>query len=102
MKEEFLKIALGEVGYKEGKNNDNKYGKWYGINNKPWCAMFVSWCANQVGVLKTLIPKYSGCGTGYKWFENKGLITMKPKAGDIGFLKPSNPKNKSSHTFIVY
>lgn len=102
MKEKFLKIALAEVGYKEGENNDNKYGEWYGMNKRAWCAIFVSWCANQVGVLKTLIPKYSGCGTGYNWFKSKGLITMKPKPGDIGFLKPSNPKNTSSHTFIVY
>ena len=102
MKDKFLKIALAEVGYKEGKNNDNKYGKWYGINNQPWCAIFVSWCANQVGVLKTLIPKYSGCGTGYDWFEDRGLITMKPKAGDVGFLKPTKKGKTASHTFIVY
>lgn len=102
MREKFLKIALAEVGYKEGKNNDNKYGKWYGMNNCSWCAIFVSWCANQVGVLKTLIPKYSGCGTGYNWFKDKGLITMKPKAGDIGFLKPTKKGKVSSHTFIVY
>ena len=30
MKEEFLKIVKNEIGYKEGKNNDTKYGKWYG------------------------------------------------------------------------
>ncbi|MCX4365118.1 MAG: LysM peptidoglycan-binding domain-containing protein [Bacilli bacterium] len=102
MKEKFLKIALAEVGYKEGKNNDNKYGKWYGMNNCSWCAIFVSWCAAQVGIIKTLIPRYSGCGTGYNWFKNKGLITMKPKAGDIGFIKPTKPTATSSHTFIVY
>jgi len=102
MREKFLKIALAEVGYKEGKNNDNKYGKWYGMNNCSWCAIFVSWCAAQVGVLKTLIPKYSGCGTGYNWFKDKGLITKTPKAGDIGFLKPTKKGKTSSHTFIVY
>jgi hypothetical protein len=35
--------------YKEGKNNDNIFGKWYGMNNVPWCAEFVSYCFNKVG-----------------------------------------------------
>lgn len=39
-----VKAAQAEIGYKEGKNNDNKYGKWYGLNNQPWCMIFVCWC----------------------------------------------------------
>ena len=34
MKNEFIDVALDEVGYKEGKNNDNKYGKYFGKNRK--------------------------------------------------------------------
>lgn len=116
MKEQFLKVALSQVGYKEkksnkdldsktknaGSNNYTKYGKWYGINPGHWCCMFVSWCAYEVGILKTLIPRYSGAGTGYRWFEKRNLITKKPKAGDIGFLKPTRSDAVSSHTFIVY
>lgn len=116
MKEEFLKVAYSQIGYKEkksnkdldsktknaGSNNYTKYGKWYGINPGAWCCMFVSWCAYEVGILKTLIPRYSGAGTGYRWFEKRNLITMKPKAGDIGFLKPTSKNAVSSHTFIVY
>lgn len=29
-----VKTALSQVGYKEGRNNDNKYGKWMGVNNQ--------------------------------------------------------------------
>lgn len=101
-KQDFLNMALSQVGYKEKGTNNTKYGEWYGTNPAPWCAMFISWCANQVGVLNKLIPKYKGCGTGYNWFKNKNLITMKPKAGDIGFLKPTTKTGVSSHTFIVY
>ena len=42
-----IDAAQNEVGYQETGNNDTKYGKWYGLNNQPWCAMFVSWCFAQ-------------------------------------------------------
>jgi len=34
-----LELAKKEVDakYKEGNNNDTKFGKWYGNNNQPWC-----------------------------------------------------------------
>ena len=116
MRDKFLNIALSQVGYKEKKSNKDldsktanagsgnytKYGRWYGLNPAPWCCMFVSWCANEAGILGTLIPKYKGAGTGYNWFKSRNQITMKPKAGDIGFLKPTSDKYVSSHTFIVY
>ena len=53
---EIVRIAAGEIGYKEGANNNTKYGVWYGMNNNPWCAMFVSWCARQAGVPMGVIP----------------------------------------------
>lgn len=116
MRDKFLAVALSQVGYLEkesnkdldsktgnaGDKNYTKYGAWYGLNPSAWCAMFVSWCANEVGILRSLIPRYSGCGTGYKWFKERGQITMKPKKGDIGFLKPTKKGATSSHTFIVY
>lgn len=116
MRDKFLAVALSQVGYLEkesnkdldsktanaGNKNYTKYGAWYGLNPAAWCAMFVSWCANEVGILRTLIPRYSGCGTGYNWFRDRGLLTKKPKAGDIGFLKPTKKGATSSHTFIVY
>lgn len=116
MREKFLQVALSQVGYKEKKSNKDldsktanagsgnytKYGAWYGINPAPWCCMFVSWCANEVGILKTLIPKYAGAGVGYRWFRDKKQLTMKPSPGDIGFLKPTKKGATSSHTFIVY
>lgn len=99
--EQFLNVARNEIGYKEGKNNATKYGDWYGMPNQPWCAMFVSWCANQVGILNTKVPKYAGAGTGYNWYKKRNLITTEPKAGYIGFLKPTQAGKVSSHTFIV-
>jgi CHAP domain len=46
-----LKEAIAELGTKESPANSNKqkYGSWYGMNAQPWCAMFVTWCFEQVG-----------------------------------------------------
>lgn len=105
----FINIALGEVGYEEMDANGNtgtsgnytKYGEWYGINPGAWCAMFVSWCANQAGVSTSVIPKYASVQIGMDWYKNKGLFKYKeeytPKAGDIMFMK----SNGASHTGIV-
>lgn len=99
MIEKFVKVAISQIGYREGKNNATKYGIWYGMPNQPWCAMFVSWCANQAGILGKLVPKYAACSVGYKWFKDKGLITSKAKRGYVGFT--INSKGEPSHTFIV-
>ncbi len=105
----FINIALGEIGYQELDANGNigtsgnytKYGAWYGINPGAWCAMYVSWCANQAGVPTTIIPKYASVSLGMEWYQNKGLFQYKenyiPKAGDIMFMKSDG----ASHTGIV-
>ena len=105
----FINIALHEVGYQEmdanGKTgtsgNYTKYGAWYGINPGAWCAMFVSWCANQAGVSTTIIPKYASVSIGMQWYQDRGWFKYKeeytPKAGDIMFMKSSG----ASHTGIV-
>lgn len=116
MIDKFLKVAYSQVGYLEKKSNKDldsktansgngnytKYGAWYGVNPGAWCGMFVSWCANQVGILNKLVPKFAKVGNGYKWFRDKGKLTMNPRRGDIGFLKPTKSTTLASHTFIVY
>ena len=65
--EKFVSIAKQELkkGFKEN-NSDNKnpYGKWYKSDGQPWCAIFVSWCANEAGILNTIVPKYHNCEDG--------------------------------------
>ena len=104
-----VKIAVEELGYVEGPNNDTKYGAWYHLNYEPWCAMFVSWCANQAGIGTDIIPKYCGCTAGMKWFNDLGLFQSresgyKPKAGDVIFFRDASETvpTVSTHTGIVY
>ena len=99
-----VKVALSQVGYKEGKNNDTMYGKWYGLNNQPWCAMFVSWCFNQAGVTSLIAqsPKgYAGCETFETWaIKNKLTVPVTSvQKGDI-LLFDFYKSGKSEHTGI--
>lgn len=100
-------IAMSEDGYVEGPNNDTKYGDWYGLSNQPWCAMFVSWCADQAGIPTRIIPLYALVSSGLSWFREKGSEyyksyeetvegTYTPICGDIIFFN-----NEASHTGIV-
>lgn len=99
MARDIIDVAAGELGYKEGKNNDTKYGKWYGMNHAAWCHMFVSWCAWKAGQ-SGKVPKTASVSTGLRWFANKGQFKYKgdytPKRGDIIYFR-----NYASHVGIV-
>lgn len=109
MRDKIVKLALEQVGIKEIPQNEVKYNTWYygrKVNGSSyaWCAVFVSWLANECGIMNKLIPSYSGCGTGVNWFKNRGLWLNggnKPNKGDIIFFKPTKAGATSSHTGIV-
>jgi len=72
-------IAKSQLGYQEvGTRNDSMYGKWYGLNYNPWCAMFVSWCFDQAGLADKVAAQtkkgFASCQAGLKWFKSKGKI----------------------------
>ena len=81
-----IAIALTQVGYREGANNDTKYGVWYGYNNIGWCGIFVAWCANQAGVPTSVLAR-----TGLAQPSAYGLTAEPqgyiPKSGDLFFSK---------------
>ena len=101
----FIKVARSQLGYKEQPENLNKYGKWYGMNGVAWCAIFVSWCAQQAGIIDTIVPRYHWCENGVAFYKNRGRYRTRssgyiPKAGDVIFFR--NPlATNSFHTGIV-
>lgn len=95
---QFVAKAASQIGYREGYdpirgwNNDNKYGIWYGWNGVAWCAQFVSWCANEVGALGTIVPKYQSTFSGLTWFRNRDQTGYwPPRPGDIFMMCEYNP-----------
>ena len=86
-------IAKAEVGYQEGPNNDSKYGKWYGLNNQSWCAMFVSWCFDKAGLVAKVAAStkkgFASCDAWLKYLtKNNQIVPIgQAKAGDIVFFQ---------------
>ena len=105
-----LAIAKKEVdgNYKEGNNNDTKFGKWYGINNQPWCAIFVSWVFSQSGsntLAGIQTPKgFHNCDSGLAYFRKHGqLVDVKEaQPGDIVFFNLDGVSGTSEHVGLVY
>jgi len=85
--------AYEELGYAETGDNDTKFGKWYGMNNQPWCAMFVSWVYNKVGLSASVAAStkkgFASCDAGLKWFAKKNKLVPVGQAqeGDIVFFQ---------------
>ena len=78
MSEEIVIIATQELGNQEVPVNKTKYGKWYGLDGNPWCAMFVSWVYGQAGLSATVAAStkkgFASCDAGLKWFAKKGKL----------------------------
>ena len=89
---EIVAVALSQVGNVGGQ----PYWSWYGFTSRvDWCAIFVSWCANECGYIDAgVIPKFAGCVQGSRWFKDRGLWQDKsytPNPGDIIFFDWDDP-----------
>lgn len=102
MIEEIIAFAKAEVGYTEGKNNDNKFAKIAGhANNLPWCmtfvrAMFVK--ANAAGY----IMNTASCQALEAWATKGNLIVPinETKRGDVLLFDFTKAK-KAQHVGIA-
>ena len=108
---DMVTCAESQLGVEGGE----PYWSWYGFDERvEWCACFVSWVADQCGLLegnsnegtqsdiedqaltnaKLSIPKYSVCDDGINKFKEKGQWQDRetdgtlyiPKSGDIIFF----------------
>ncbi|MFV0362364.1 MAG: CHAP domain-containing protein, partial [Suipraeoptans sp.] len=96
-------VALAEVGQTGDKFWQYTMGSTY-VNGTqtPWCASFVSWCANECGYIDSgLFPKSGAVSTYKSFFESKGQFQSKenyvPKTGDLLIMKSDG----ASHIGIV-
>jgi len=103
--------ALEKIGYQErnrdgstGNGNFTKFGAWYGMDGQPWCAMFVSWAADQAGLLHDVVPKHASCARGVAAYQEKGMYATRgsgytPREGDAIYF--TNSSGRISHVGIV-
>lgn len=99
-----VKIANEQVGTVGGQT----YITWYGYKPdeapKEWSGIFVSWCAEQAGLISQgLFPKFSNPQTGVEWFKNNGMWqepNSAPSVGDIVFMD-YNEDGIADRCFII-
>ena len=54
-----------------------------------WCAIFVSWCADQCGYLGDVIPRFDDVVCGVEWFRKRSQWESRdyePRPGNLIFL----------------
>ncbi len=107
-----VNMAKSQVGTSERSVNSDDifYNDWYygrRVNNSsgwyPWCAVFVSWCANQAGITDRVIPKTASTRVMKDGLISRGGIAHAktsgyvPIHGDIIFFG----NNADQHVGIV-
>lgn len=103
-------IAETQIGY-AGNGDHTKYCNWYynKDTSAAWCAIFISWCADQAAVPTSIVKKnaiasgYSVSNMGNNSFGTKDAYAFgsyTPKAGDIAYIDTNND-NISNHVALV-
>jgi hypothetical protein len=120
-----VNVAMSQIGYCEGDStqeisgctpgtkNYTEYGLWYNnLQEKPggfekgaWCAMFVSWCAQQAGISSEVMYYHAYTVFGLSWFQERNLSYTRqqvedglylPQPGDIVYFKSAR-NNSGKH-----
>lgn len=98
-RQDLIGVALTQLGYTEVFENDTKYGDWYGFPEQAWCAMFISWCAQQADISTNILQKSAWAspkkskGFNIPYYDGKKYT---PQPGDLLFMEDFN------HVGIVY
>lgn len=102
---DIVNVAISQLGYHEsdspndlsgtstnGTSNYTEYGRWYNWQGA-WCGLFISWCAEQAQIPKTIIKKQgwaSGCNPNSTSGNYGGVFmaygTYTPQPGDIAYF----------------
>lgn len=80
-----LVAARTQLGYVESPGNHTKYGRWYGMDGEPWCAMFLSWCFYKAGG-SDIGGKFARTDAWAKWFHDKHEFSAVPTVGAVAFF----------------
>lgn len=110
----FAQIAESQVGYVNGYVNGNnvafpyshtdgwnKYGNSAGMPISAWCALFISWCADQAGIDESYLNRSAIANINWQDFRDRDSYT--PKRGDLIYFRYNGFNNEMSvnHVGIV-
>jgi hypothetical protein len=87
-----LELCEASLGYTEGTNNETLYGKWYGLNNQPWCAMSASKMYFDAGAIASVANTKKGFASCDAWLKyltkNNQIVPLgQAQAGDLIFFQ---------------
>lgn len=95
-----IRIANGEVGYREKRTNHTKYAdevealNW--AQDQPWCHTFISWLF-QKAEARNLAPVTASCAVGVQWFKKQRRFNQTPRVGSIVYYG----RNGGTHVELV-
>jgi hypothetical protein len=70
-----------------GSDNYTLFGKWFGLQGQPWCAMGLTYWAYEAGISTDIFPKFADCDAGMAWFKKREQWHIKsPLPGDVIFF----------------
>jgi len=87
-----MDLCEASVNYKEGPNNDTTFGKWFGLNNQPWCAMSASKMYFDTGIIASVANTKKGFASCDLWLKyltkNNQLVPVgQAQSGDLVFYQ---------------
>jgi hypothetical protein len=87
-----IELCKASEGYTEGPNNDTTFGKWFGLNNQPWCAMSASKMYFDAGMIASVANTKKGFASCDAWLKyltkNNQLVPVgQAKRGDLVFFQ---------------
>ncbi len=111
MATDIAEVAYTQVGYHETGTNHTKYNQWYygSDTSAAWCAIFISWCANQAGIPQSIIHRTTYAYPGEEDFNVPyySFSSVQPAKGDLVFVENNGNINYGGvygfdHVGIVY
>jgi hypothetical protein len=87
-----IELCKASEGYTEGPNNDTTFGKWFGLNNQPWCAMSASKMYFDAGIIGSVANTKKGFASCDAWLKyltkNNQLVPVgQAQRGDLVFFQ---------------
>ncbi|MCC5578687.1 CHAP domain-containing protein [Microtetraspora sp. AC03309] len=86
-----LELLRSQVGYSAKSNGYTKFGNWYNnvekdsdYSDQPWCDMFLSWGARQLGY-DEWFGQFAWTVGHARWFKEHGAWGGKPVPGALVF-----------------
>src|SRR4051794_8959519 len=84
-------VARRYIGVTESPRGSNaqRFGRWYGFDRVPWCAIFASFCLWTAGIRvtgATTRKGWSACADIAAWGKRNGRLHAKPKVGDLALF----------------